>query len=571
MKSESCIERVLPKACSVLLLTAMLLSSLVNVNAEIFIFGANGKIVKRVEVEAALTGNAIGGLTPTGLMNSSYFPDSTNNFVYDETTINNLNLPATVTELPYFLNNTASSRGFLFREGSNWSGNILSFGASRRIPVGATVQFKNGTDTVLAGTFARPIRNYESFDTALDGRFTIPATPATEDSFGLAEVKFFAADNTLHIEAAVSGLSQACTQITLNEGAEGTNGSVISNLPITAGQETSGFYCTGAKTVALTAQQVSSLRNGRLYIVAVSAGSPNGVRRGQLDLSSIDADFSGDGRTDIAVYRPSDQKWYIQDSSTSQVSIVGLGTATSKVVAADYDGDSKTDLALYEPSSGIWTVRKSSTNTTYGIQWGISEDIPLSGKHFGTADDIVVFRPSTGTWYIKRAGDIIKPIASDAVNNNLNYEIFRWGKAGDKPLMADFNGDGRDEIAVFRPSDGTWYILNQKTGSYKIIQFGTSGDIPVAADYDNDGKADIAVFRPSNGTWYIVGSAEQNVIITRFGVDGDIPVVGDYDKDGVADIAVFRPSNGTWYRLDSSTNKFSARRFGLAEDIPAVR
>ncbi len=35
------------------------------------------------------------------------------------------------------------------------------------------------------------------------------------------------------------------------------------------------------------------------------------------------------------------------------------------------------------------------------------------------------------------------------------------------------------------------------------IAFGLGSDLTVPADYDGDGKADVAVFR--NGTWYIHG------------------------------------------------------------------
>ncbi|MGI5245373.1 FG-GAP-like repeat-containing protein [Dactylosporangium sp. CA-139066] len=105
---------------------------------------------------------------------------------------------------------------------------------------------------------------------------------------------------------------------------------------------------------------------------------------------------------------------------------------------------------------------------------------------------------------------------------------------------ADYDGDGKTDIATWSPTTGNWTILLSGEGR-TTAQWGLPGDVPAPADYDGDGKADLAVFRPANGVWYIKGVGEL-----QLGQPGDQPVPGDYTGDGRAEPAIWRPSTGLW-------------------------
>ncbi len=237
-------------------------------------------------------------------------------------------------------------------------------------------------------------------------------------------------------------------------------------------------------------------------------------------------DFDGDGWADFAVSRNADGvrlNWYISENPSNTVFIDNeWGLLSDKIVPADYDGDRKTDLAVWRPSEGNWYILQSSDNYILTGHFGEPGDIPVPADYDGDGKaDTAVFR--FGTWFILNSAD-----------NSFRYEHF--GMEFDKPIIGDFDGDARSDLTVFR--DGAWYQMRSQQGFYSE-KFGLGSDKPVAADYDGDGKTDIAVFRPESGYWYLQRST-AGFTSMQFGTSTDKPVPADFDGDGKTDIAIHR-------------------------------
>jgi hypothetical protein len=290
--------------------------------------------------------------------------------------------------------------------------------------------------------------------------------------------------------------------------------------------------------------------DGGWSLIFESADYTCTVCRGLCPGGSARADFDGDGRTDLSVFRPAEGNWYLQ-RSTDGFTAINWGLAGDVLTPGDFDGDGRADTAVKR--DGDWYVLRSADGAVMVLNWGLPPDKAVAGDFDGDGRrDAAVYRPAEGNWYVLRSAD----------GGNL---IFNWGLATDVPVPGDFDGDGKTDLAVYR--DGVWYISASADG-IRIITFGLADDMPVPGDYDGDGRDDIAVFRPSDGYWYILYSSNEAVDYIHFGLSGDVPVPGDYDGDGRDDQAVYR--GGVWY-LNQSTNGFAAAQFGLAADAPVPK
>ena len=120
--------------------------------------------------------------------------------------------------------------------------------------------------------------------------------------------------------------------------------------------------------------------------------------------------------------------------------------------------------------------------------------------------------------------------------------------AADRPLTADFDGNGGTDLAVWTPANGRWNGRST-TGEVVVanVQWGRREDIPLVADLDRDGRDDLGIWRPSSGAWF-AKRADDTVLFRNVahGGSADIPLLGDMDGDDRADLEIWRISDGRW-------------------------
>jgi hypothetical protein len=172
-------------------------------------------------------------------------------------------------------------------------------------------------------------------------------------------------------------------------------------------------------------------------------------------------------------------------------------------------------------------------------------------------------------------------------NGTSGNQIQNWGDANtDFPVPGDYDGDGKDDLAVYRDgatagAQSNFLIYRSSDGLGQLIQFGLNGDQPICRDYDGDGITDLAIFRPgaapgAQAFWWIRRSTLGLTTVgmdrvAGFGTTGDgvnnfdTPVPGDYDGDGKFDLAVYRfalnPANN-FIVLRSSDSVITYQQFG---------
>lgn len=269
------------------------------------------------------------------------------------------------------------------------------------------------------------------------------------------------------------------------------------------------------------------------------------------------ADFDGNGLSDFTLLRAagSDIEWTIRPNlgtteGTDQS--FQFGSSTDFLLELDYDGDGIADPAIWRTGAvGEFLIRRSSRpgGAPLSVPLGTTGDDPIqSGDYNGDGrDDLAVFRETTVGSGPRTL--IIRDAASGATRQ-IDLGV---GSQGSAFVIAgyDHTGDFRADVA-YQTADpgnttlGLITILNGANGAFlQSFNLGTSSDFLIPGNMTGNYIADVTVRRTLSGvrehTTRDVFAGATGAVVT-FGITGDASLVGDFDGDGLQDYAVWRPS-----------------------------
>jgi hypothetical protein len=243
-----------------------------------------------------------------------------------------------------------------------------------------------------------------------------------------------------------------------------------------------------------------------------TAASSNSCFLPLLATSDIIARDSTTGNWNVAL---SNGTAFVPTTSAWLTSTWASSPSTYNLMVGDFNGDGKKDLLrkqLYSP--GNWDVALSTATSfsaagTWLTGWAVvssAYNLMVADVNGDGKDDLIAKEATTGTWYVALSSGSGFTAATSAW-------LTGWAttSSGYNLMVGDFNGDGKKDILKKQiNTPGNWDVALSTASSFSISGTWLTGWAVVSSAYNlmvgdvnGDGKDDLIAKEATTGTWYV--------------------------------------------------------------------
>jgi hypothetical protein len=233
------------------------------------------------------------------------------------------------------------------------------------------------------------------------------------------------------------------------------------------------------------------------------------------------------GNGESTLYAHLSAIWVVVGQEVDQATVIGQVGSTGNSSGAHLHFEERLDGEVVKPWFG-------GSEYAYGTATASANcvDVPIVGDWDGDGiDDIGVFRRASGVGRFRRQ------VGS-------TESVVKFARNYDQPIVGDWDGDGLADVGAWQAAS-TQVITKTATGMTGAETLGTIRDRAVPGDWNGDGVTDLGLWRASTGSFGVLDAVGKRIWIAM-GSASDLPVVGDWNGDGVSDLGVFDPTTTTW-------------------------